>query len=73
VRAFLEGKSQSIGILKYLRFSEIVGVQEGPEECHDKVVASLVDVPEEACDLNPQAWQGEQQRVLLTFSLKKKC
>merc|ERR1711962_1907913 len=28
--------------------------EEGAEECHDKVVASLVDVPEEVCDLNPQ-------------------
>ncbi len=28
--------------------------EEGAEECHDKVLTSLVDVPEEACDLNPQ-------------------
>ena len=28
--------------------------EEGPEECHDKVIATLVDVPEEICDLNPQ-------------------
>merc|ERR1712072_1252721 len=28
--------------------------EEGPEECHDKVLTSLVDVPEEVCDLNPQ-------------------
>jgi len=28
--------------------------EEGPEECHDKVLVSLVDVPEEICDLNPQ-------------------
>merc|ERR1712141_118401 len=28
--------------------------EEGPEECHDKTVTSLVDVPEEVCDLNPQ-------------------
>ena len=28
--------------------------EEGPEECHDKVITSLVDVPEEICDLNPQ-------------------
>merc|ERR1712223_775924 len=27
---------------------------EGPEECHDKTITSLVDVPEEVCDLNPQ-------------------
>jgi hypothetical protein len=29
--------------------------EEGPEECHDKAITSLVDVPpEEVCDLNPQ-------------------
>ena len=28
--------------------------EEGPKECHDKVVTSLVDHPEEVCDLNPQ-------------------
>merc|ERR1712025_1567391 len=28
--------------------------EEGEEECHDKVIASLVDVPEEVCGLNPQ-------------------
>jgi len=27
---------------------------EGEEECHEKVITSLVDVPEEVCDLNPQ-------------------
>ena len=27
---------------------------EGAEECHDKVITSLVDIPEETCDLNPQ-------------------
>ena len=28
--------------------------EEGAEECHDKITASVVDVPEEICDLNPQ-------------------
>ena len=28
--------------------------KEGQEVCHNKVVTSLVDVPEETCDLNPQ-------------------
>ncbi|XP_023329302.1 uncharacterized protein LOC111702016 [Eurytemora carolleeae] len=27
---------------------------EGEEECHNKVITSIVDVPEEVCDLNPQ-------------------
>ena len=28
--------------------------EEGPEECHDKVITTVTDVPEEVCDLNPQ-------------------
>lgn len=28
--------------------------REGAEECHDKVLTTLIDVPEETCDLNPQ-------------------
>ena len=28
--------------------------EEGEEECHDKTITTLVDVPEEVCDLNPQ-------------------
>ena len=28
--------------------------EEGPEECHDKDVDTVIDVPEEVCDLNPQ-------------------
>ena len=28
--------------------------EEGPEECHDKEIETLIDVPEEVCDLNPQ-------------------
>ena len=27
---------------------------QGEEECHDKEIDTLVDVPEEQCDLNPQ-------------------
>ena len=29
-------------------------VQPGPEECHDKDITTVVDVPEEVCDLNPR-------------------
>ena len=28
--------------------------EEGEEECHDTTLATVVDVPEEVCDLNPQ-------------------
>ena len=33
---------------------ERAGYEEGEEECHDTTLATLVDVPEEVCDLNPQ-------------------
>merc|ERR1719500_2208291 len=29
-------------------------VEEAPEECHEQMVNTLIDVPEEACDLIPQ-------------------
>ena len=29
-------------------------VEEAPEECHDKIINILIDVPEEVCDLTPQ-------------------
>ena len=28
--------------------------QEGAEECHEKVITAIVEIPEEVCDLNPQ-------------------
>ena len=28
-------------------------MEPGAEECHDKVIVSVVEVPEEVCDLNP--------------------
>ena len=28
--------------------------EEGQKECHEKILTSLVDIPEEVCDLNPQ-------------------
>ena len=27
--------------------------EEGAEECHDKLVTSVIDIPEEVCDINP--------------------
>merc|ERR1712226_764042 len=48
--------------------------EEGPEECHEKVITSLVDVPEEICDLNPQKtcrfevkWEGGVNLKLTKF------
>ena len=28
--------------------------EDGVEECHDEVVTSVVDIPEEVCDINPE-------------------
>ncbi|TRY72684.1 hypothetical protein TCAL_17112 [Tigriopus californicus] len=38
--------------------------EEGPEECHDKTITSLLDVPEEVCDLNPQKTCRLQTRLV---------
>ena len=47
--------------------------QEGPEECHEKVVVSLLDVPEEVCDLNPQKTCRFQTRLVPKLSPKHEC
>jgi len=47
--------------------------QEGPEECHQKVIASLVDVPEEVCDLNPQKTCRFQTKLVPRLVPKHEC
>merc|ERR1711981_1143681 len=47
--------------------------EEGPEECHDKVVASLVDVPEEVCDLNPQKTCRLQTKLVPRLKPEHEC
>ena len=47
--------------------------QEGPEECHDKVIASLVDVPEETCDLNPQKTCRLTTKLVPKLSPQHQC
>ena len=47
--------------------------EEGPEECHDKVLTSLVDVPEEACDLNPQKICKYITRLVPSLSPEQEC
>ena len=47
--------------------------EEGPEECHDKVVATLVDVPEEACDLNPQKTCRFVTRLVPKLKPEQEC
>ena len=47
--------------------------EEGPEECHDKVTATLVDVPEEVCDLNPQKTCRFTTKLVPKLSPKHQC
>ena len=47
--------------------------EEGPEECHDKVTASLVDVPEEVCDLNPQKTCRYVTKLVPKLSPQHQC
>jgi len=47
--------------------------EEGAEECHDKVIASLVDIPEEICDLNPQKTCRLITKLVPKLSPKHEC
>ena len=47
--------------------------EEGPEECHDKVVTSLLDVPEEVCDLNPQKTCRFQTKLVPKLKPEHEC
>jgi hypothetical protein len=47
--------------------------EEGPEECHDKTIASLIDIPEEICDLNPQKTCRFQTKLVPRLKPKHEC
>merc|ERR1719431_14312 len=47
--------------------------EEGPEECHDKTVDTLVDVPEETCDLNPQKTCRLVTKLVPSLKPKQEC
>ena len=47
--------------------------EEGPEECHDKVITSLIDVPEEICDLNPQKTCRFQTKLVPKLKPAHEC
>jgi len=47
--------------------------EEGPEECHDKTVNNLVDIPEEICDLNPQKSCRLQTKLVPALEPKHEC
>ena len=47
--------------------------QEEEEECHEKQVDSLVDVPEEVCDLNPQKTCHLVTKLVPSLKPKEEC
>ena len=47
--------------------------EEGAEECHDKVTATIVDVPEEVCDLNPQKTCRFVTKLVPKLTPKHQC
>ena len=47
--------------------------EEGPEECHDKQIDTLVDVPEEVCDLNPQKTCRLVTKLVPSLDPKEEC
>merc|ERR1719361_718530 len=47
--------------------------EEEEQECHDKVIASLVDVPEEVCDLNPQKTCRFVTKLVPSLSPEHQC
>merc|ERR1711971_1445234 len=47
--------------------------EEGEEECHDKTITSLIDVPEEVCDLNPQKTCKFQTKLVPKLKPAHEC
>ena len=48
-------------------------VEDGPEECHDKQIDTLVDVPEEVCDLQPQKTCRLVTKLVPSLDPKREC
>lgn len=73
-----KGYGQFVGDTKCEKLPiEICGrgciTQEGPEECHEKSVDTLVDVPEESCDLNPQKTCRLKTKLVPSLKPSKEC
>ena len=51
----------------------IKAVQEGVEECHDQVIASVANVPEESCDLSPQKTCRLMTKLVPRLSPVQQC
>ncbi|XP_040577930.1 uncharacterized protein [Lepeophtheirus salmonis] len=47
--------------------------QEGKEECHDKKIVTMTDIPEEICDLNPQRTCSRQTKLVPKLKPEHEC
>lgn len=73
-----KGDGQFVGDTKCEKIPlEICGrgcvTEQGPEECHNKEIDTLVDVPEETCDLNPQKTCRLVTRLVPSLKPKSEC
>jgi len=73
-----KGQGQFVGDTQCQKLPvEICGAgcvsEEGPEECHDKTIDTLVDVPEEMCDLNPQKTCRLITKLVPSLKPKQEC
>ena len=48
-------------------------IKQGPEECHDKQIDTLVDIPEETCDLNPMKICKPVTKLVPSLKPKEEC
>lgn len=48
-------------------------IEEGEKECHDKQIDTLVDIPEEVCDLNPQKICRLVTRLVPSLKPEREC
>ena len=47
--------------------------EEGPEECHDKQIDSLVDVPEEVCEVQPRKMCKHVTKLVPKLAPEQEC
>ena len=47
--------------------------EEGEEECHEKDIDTVIDVPEESCDLNPQKTCHLATKLVPSLTPKQEC
>lgn len=47
--------------------------REGAEECHNKEIDTIIEVPEEVCDLNPQKVCKLQTKLVPSLKPKQEC